>query len=202
MKNKLIYFRLLFACIFCTGGVLNAQSEKPCTAGIYKTEQDFIHNRLSHKINTGDKGNKFRFLFPADLKLTIKMETPDSTMEFKPGSVYGYQLCGKRYRYYPGGDLLAQEDFYGVEEEGGLIIYSSVHVSGDEVFYSRDLSSPIRRLTMKNLEEDFAAYPDFIASVKKMKKEELPVDLSRKDEKGRYEVNKLYALKVNGKKTK
>ena len=63
----------------------------------------------------------------------------------------------------------AQEDFYKIEEAGGLIIYSSVFVSGDEIFYSKSLTSSIRRLTLKNLKEDFGNHPDFISKVEKMK---------------------------------
>ena len=63
----------------------------------------------------------------------------------------------------------AQEDFYKIEEAGGLVIYSSVFVSGDEIFYSTNLTSSIRRLTLRNLKDDFWNYPDFIAKVEKMK---------------------------------
>ena len=63
----------------------------------------------------------------------------------------------------------AQEDFYKIEEAGGLVIYSSVFVSGDEIFYSTNLTSSIRRLTLRNLKEDFWNHPDFIAKVEKMK---------------------------------
>ena len=96
--------------------------------------------------------------------------TPDTTFKFPPGTIYGFSECGSIYRYYPGGkELNAQEDFYKIEEAGGLIIYSSVFVSGDEIFYSTNLTSSIRRLTLRNLKEDFWNYPDFITKVEKMK---------------------------------
>ena len=129
----------LLACFLGFNVVLNGQEEKPCVAGIYKTVQDFNKNRLSHKVNTAKEGTKFKFRFPADLKLTLQIVTPDTNLEFTPGSIYGYRQCGRRYRYYAGGDLLAQADYYRVEEEKGLIIYSSAFVSGDEIFYSRGL---------------------------------------------------------------
>jgi hypothetical protein len=184
---------LIAVCFLLTGGTMKSQDETGCVAGIYKTKEDLINDRISHKINTGKKGYKFGFVFPADLKLTIKHVSPDTTLEFPPGSVYGYYKCGKQHRYYPGGDLLAQEDYYRIEEKGGLIIYSSVMISGDEKFYSRGLDAPIRRLQLNNIEKDFANYPEFVEAVKRFSREKLPIDVTRMDEKGRYEINRKYA---------
>ena len=152
--------------------ILPAHSQKTdsCPAGVFITQDDFINNDLSYKINTGVKDYKLSFTFPADFTLTLKIMTPDTTFKFTPGTIYGFSECGRVYRYYPGGkELNAQEDFYKIEEAGGLIIYSSVFVSGDEIFYSTTLTSSIRRLTLRNLKEDFWNYPDFIAKVEKMK---------------------------------
>ena len=55
-----------------------------------------------------------------------------------------------------------------IEEAGGLIVYSSVFISGNEIFYSTSLTSSIRRLTLRNLKEDFWNYPYFVAKVEKM----------------------------------
>ena len=152
--------------------ILPAHSQKTdsCFAGVFITQDDFINNDLSYKINTAVKDYKLSFTFPADFTLTLKIMTPDTTFKFAPGTIYGFSECGRVYRYYPGGkELNAQEDFYKIEEAGGLIIYSSVFVSGDEIFYSTSLTSSIRRLTLRNLKEDFWNYPDFIAKVEKMK---------------------------------
>src|SRR5438067_564138 len=67
-------------------GVDSAQEKKSCVAGVYHTVGDFADDRLSHKINTAEKGDKFEFLFPADLRLTIRIIKPDTTLDFKPGS--------------------------------------------------------------------------------------------------------------------
>lgn len=143
-------------------------------------------------INEKKEGYTFTFSFPADLTLTIKIKRPDTTLEFKPGSVFGYMECGKKYRYYPGGDLLAQEDYYGVEEVRGLVIYSSKFVSGDELFYSKNFSSPIHRLQLKNIEKDFEAYSDFVESVRELNNTGLKGNLGQRDEKGRFKINTLY----------
>jgi hypothetical protein len=160
----------------CLVGILlfilpaHSQKAEPCFAGVFITQDDFISNHLSYKINTALKDYKLSFTFPADFTLTLKIVTPDSTLKFPPGTIYGFSECGSVYRYYSGGkELNAQEDFYKIEEAGGLVIYSSVFVSGDEIFYSTNLTSSIRRLTLRNLKEDFWNHPDFIAKVEKMK---------------------------------
>ena len=152
--------------------ILPAYSQKTdsCFAGVFITQDDFVNNHLSYKINTAAKDYKLSFTFPADFTLTLKIVTPDTIFKFAPGTIYGFSECGRVYRYYPGGkELNAQEDFYKIEEAGGLIIYSSAFVSGDEIFYSMSLTSYIRRLTLRNLKEDFRNYPDFIEKVEKMK---------------------------------
>ncbi len=174
--------------------VLPAHSQKTdsCFAGVFITQDDFINNRLSYKINTADKDHKLSFTFPADFTLTLKITTPDTTFKFVPGSIYGYSECGNAYRFYPGGkELNAQEDFYKIEEAGGLILYSSVFVSGDEIFYSASPTSPIRRLILRNLKEDFRNYPDFIAKVEKMKRR-----LGDRDENG-FLIMDLYEESVS-----
>ena len=171
---------------------VHSQQTDSCLAGVFITEDDFVNNNLSYKINTADKDHKLGFTFPADFTLTLKIVTPDTTFKFPPGTIYGFSECGSIFRFYPGGkELNAQEDFYKIEEAGGLIIYSSVFVSGDEIFYSPTLTSSIRRLTLENLKEDFGNYPDFIAEV-----EERKLRLADRDESG-FLIMDLYKEMVN-----
>ncbi|AYB30329.1 hypothetical protein D4L85_06880 [Chryseolinea soli] len=177
-----------FLCILSA----HAQKTDPCIAGVFITQDDFINDHLSYKINTAAKDYKLGFTFPADFTLTLKIVTPDSTFKFAPGSIYGFSECGRVYRFYPGGkELNAQEDFYKIEEAGGLILYSSVFVSGDEIFYSTSLTSSIRRLTLRNLKEDFWNYPNFIAKIEKMKRR-----LADRDENG-FLIMDLYEESVS-----
>jgi len=170
----------------------HSQETDYCFAGVFITQDDFINNHLSYKINTAVKGYKLNFTFPADFTLTLKVITPDTTFKFAPGTIYGFSECGSVYRYYPGGkEWNAQEDYYRIEEVGGLMIYSSVFVSGDEIFYSTSLTSSIRRLTFRNLKEDFWNYPDFIAKVEKMK-----LRIADRDDNG-FIIMDLYEESVN-----
>jgi hypothetical protein len=146
----------------------------------------------------GENGNRISFTFPADVTLTLKMITPDATYKFKPGSIYGYNECGNVFRFFPGGkELNAQEDYYKVEEAGSMILYSSVFVSGDEIFYSKDLTSPIHRLTLQNLKDDFKDNPEFLDEAKKLKKR--PDGLFTRDEQG-FEILKVYEASSRQKK--
>lgn len=169
-----------------------SQNNCSCDAGVYLTKEDFIANRLSYKINTGIKGYAFKFPMPADWKLTIKITNPDTTLKFKPGTIYGYYYCGSVFRYSPGVELYAPEDYYKIMEAGGIVIYTSVFVSGDEPFYSINLTSPIHRLNLKNLEKDFNDQPAFVTAVKYFKKKEELKDIAKRDDRGDFIINKIY----------
>ena len=195
VKSRYYFLRQVGTCLVAVLlFTLPAHSQETdyCFAGVFITQDDFINNHLSYKINTAVKGYKLNFTFPADFTLTLKVITPDTTFKFAPGTIYGFSECGSVYRYYPGGkEWNAQEDYYRIEEVGGLMIYSSVFVSGDEIFYSTSLTSSIRRLTFRNLKEDFWNYPDFIAKVEKMK-----LRIADRDDNG-FIIMDLYEESVN-----
>jgi hypothetical protein len=173
----------------------DAQTEG-CFAGVFLNADDFIHDKLSYKIFPGEKGYKFNFNFPADMTLTLKIVTPDTTLKFPAGSIYGYQECGKTSRFFKGGrELSAQEDFYRVEQaDEGFILYSSEFVSGEELFYSTDLTSPIHRLSIKGLRRDYRNNPDFLSNVKRLKRR--PDGLITRNG-GDYEIMQIYKKSKN-----
>lgn len=175
-----------------------AQKEKKdtCHAGVYITESDFLNYRLSHKIRENSKGYKFGLSAPADLKLEIRIEKPDTVLKYKAGSAYGFAECGKNYRYFKGDELDAPDDFYRVEETAGLVIYTSALVTGNEHYYSLSRTGKIRRLRIKNLEEDFKHKPEFIEAAKELNKKPEIGNLAKRDENGRFIINKIYTEKV------
>ena len=192
-KHALILLFLFFTPrIYC-------QNKDSCSAGVYVTKEDLIRNRLSHKVDKGAKGFDFGFPTPADLRLEIKITKPDTTLRFKPGQIYGYQECGKVFRYSPGNELLVSEDYYRIEEIKGLVIYTSAFNSGNEYFYSLDLGSKIHRLSIKNIEEDFRNEPPFVESVKELNKKGERGNIEKRNEKGDFLINKLYQEKVRKK---
>jgi len=192
MLSNRHYIVLQLTCLLsiCLAHDLCAQEKDSCLAGVYITQDDFVNNRMSHKIDTKADGFKLDFSFPADL-LMLKIVKPEGTVKFAPGTIYGYAECGKIFRYFQGGkELNAQEDYYEIEEAvPGLVIYSSEFVSGDEIFYSIDLTADVHRLTLNNLERDFEDKPAFISEAKKLKKS--PDGLATRDENG-FRVVKVF----------
>lgn len=158
-----------------------------CMAGVYLTYNDFVTNRLSNKINTQIKGNKFGFIL---FKETIKISTPETKIKYAPGSIYGYSYCGTQFRYSPGGELYAPEDYYKIEEVGGIVIYSSVFWGGSEYFYSKDLAAPIHRLNISNLTRDFGDNTAFMEAVRKSKTRS--DGLSTHDKSNHFTINTIY----------
>jgi hypothetical protein len=175
LRQMICVFPLFF---FNAADVIDNEKDD-CVAGVFVTQQEFIKGHLSHKIDPTQKGSKLEFNFPADITLTLKIITPDSAFIFPAGSIYGYRDCEKIFRFFRGGkELNVQEDFYQIEEaEQGFVVYSSEFVSGNEIFYSMGLTSPIHRLTLRNLKRDFGKYPEFISRARKLKRgaEGIPV---------------------------
>ncbi len=192
MKKQLLFSTFL---LFSLGGI--AQKTDSCYSGVYLTKEDFLRNRLSHRINESVKGEKLAFTFPADLTLTVKIVDKDSIFKFKPGEIYGYRQCNDVFRFYPGAELSVQEDFYKIEDIKGLILYSSsFYIAGDELFYSVDLSSPIHRLTYRMLKKQFKNSPAFLQALKKIKS-----DVRIHNEEG-YAVNRIYGETILNKDRK
>jgi outer membrane pore protein E len=158
-----------------------------CMAGVFLTYNDFMNNKLTNKIDTKIKGNEFGFVL---FKETIKVITPEAKTKYAAGSIYGYSYCGVRYRYSPGGELYAPEDYYEIEEVGGIVIYSSVFWGGSEYFYSKDLSTPIHRLNINNFEKDFGNNTDFMTAIRKSKSRW--DGLSTHDKNNHFTINSIY----------
>ncbi len=182
----------LFLFLILIRQIVFAQKNEPGYAGVYLTKENFINNRISYKINTGNKGYKLEFPPIADWALEIRSVTPDSVHKFKPGTVYGYYDNGKIYRYAPDDDQYVPEDYYKIVDDKGLIIYTSEFNGGSEHYYSVDLGSPIRRLNYKNLKEDFKTRPEFVSSIKRLNDREVPGDMAKLDDQGNFIVNKIY----------
>ena len=200
LSLKINYIAILLSCTFISVLAttnMRAQTKSKtdtCYAGVYLTYNDFFKKHLSHKINTKSKGNNFDFVLASK---TIKIITRDTTVKFKPGSIFGFYDCRDLYRYSPDVELLSPEDYYkieemGSEESGKLIIYTSVFKGGKEYFFSTGLNYPIHRLNMNHLEKDFKGlFPKFIEAVKKIMAENAG-DIAAKDSIGHFLINKLY----------
>ncbi|HXS38139.1 MAG TPA: hypothetical protein VN721_15665 [Flavipsychrobacter sp.] len=185
---KKIFFILV---LVIAGHSVFAQNDS-CFAGVYLTKNDLVNDHLSYKVNLSENGNKLKFPPVADWKLEVKIVTPTQTYKFPAGTIYGYSQCGRVYRYSPGGSLYSIEDFYRIEEVGSLVIYTSVFNSGSEYFYSKDLSSPVRRLNLWNLKGDFPGQHSFIHHAKKLKRDGVHGGLAMQNSQGKFIINNIY----------
>lgn len=187
---------MIFACAFVCLVIQMSygQTQKKldsCYAAIYITYKEFIDHKPSIKTDTIDSNNCIKF---QTLSKTLKMLVNGDAKLFKPGSIYGYYDCGKVFRYSPNVELLSPEDYYKVEQLGGaapLIIYSSVFLGGNELFFSEGFSLPIHRLNINNLSKCFGEKnPDFVKQAKDMNS--VKNGLSKKELDGKYSLLSIY----------
>jgi hypothetical protein len=195
MAKRIINILSLFLLISVSAENLLAEIKDSCRAGVYLTKDDLVQNHLSFDI-VKNKHYKMNFTFPADMSLTLKIIKPDTELVFKPGTIYGYYDCGSVYRYSPMLELNVPEDYYKIEEAKGLVIYSSRFISGAEIYYSLDINSPVRRLTLKNLEADLKDDPDFINAIKKYTSKP-GSDIWDRDKDGAFMINNIYRKNAN-----
>ena len=72
---------LSLVCLTITMQMAIAQKDT-CMAGVFLTYNDFMNNKLTNKIDTKAKGNKFGFIL---FKETIKVITPEAKIKYATG---------------------------------------------------------------------------------------------------------------------
>ncbi len=164
-----------------------AQNQDSCFVGVYLTLNNFQHNQISNKTNTDQAGNNYKLSADG----TVKISSKDAVIKYNADTIYAVNLCGSIYRYSNKGELYAPQDFYKIEDTKGLIIYTSMYWGGKEYFYSTKLNSQIHRLSIKNLSADFANNKEFLAAIKKLKKD-YPNGLESKDSDKHFIINQVY----------
>jgi len=135
--------------------------------GVYKSYEDYLARRFYDSILINVVKNKI-YVGSFD---RVVLKTDERKTSYKLGSLYGF-YDGKNLRRYR--ETKSQWEDYGyftVRETNGLVLYSQVQTGykGTQhtaFFYSIDLNSPIRSLTVKNLLADFQN-PAFTEEVKK-----------------------------------
>jgi outer membrane pore protein E len=125
-------------------------------AGVYKTYEDYLARRFYDSIPINVAKNKI-YVGSFD---RVVLKTNERKTSYKLGSIYGF-YDGKNLRRYR--ETKSQwEDFgyFTVRETNGLVLYSQVQsgykgTQQTEFYYSIDLNSPIKSLTVKNFFADF-----------------------------------------------
>jgi hypothetical protein len=135
-----------------------------------------------------NKGEKILYSFPRGLH-NLKVIKEDSIIvqnlkefvvkkkggiivyRFKLGSIYGYCKNGVCHRYYSElKNWRMYDEYYKIEDEGFLIIYSIIKWNGrfssTHYYYSFALDTPLKSLTMKNIEGDLRDKQELIQKIK------------------------------------
>lgn len=143
---------------------VRAQDGSIEVSGVYLTEDDFKHNRLSETAAIDSRN----YIVVALNKL--KCYRNGQPMSFRLRDIYGYYQYGKKYRAFRRRTFFDRYSCYEVIDESGVIVYSrksAGHKRGGYTFYywSVDASSPITRVTRKNIRKAFVSHPDFVKQV-------------------------------------
>lgn len=159
--------------------------------GLYVSAEDFEHNRLIDPVVT-DQHNKIEQQLGKKLLVYRKGEIK----KYKVGGVYGYYQDGSKYRSWYKRKWFSDYGFYKVMDDAGLIIYSkrSAHHRANGYtwyYYSQSSTGDIKRLTEDNIENDFAAYPEFIKTISEIIKNK---EEGKMSDGGRLLINTYYEM--------
>lgn len=164
-------------------------SYKPCIdiVKLYKSYQEYNDNLYSDSICLSEKKSKLSVFYN---KLTIKDQK--KKRKYPHGSLWRYKQGEDLFRFFDKINIFGAYGYHKVIGTNGLIIYSKKESGGYRMsstylvyFYSKDLSTPLERLSIKNLEKHFPN-PSFINEVKTMK------NLFESDTKGNLAINSIY----------
>lgn len=166
-----------------------SQSTDNCfkIGGVFKTVEDFNKNIYRDSTCLDDKKNKIVVRSGYVLVLVSNKKK----RKYKAGEIYGY-FDGEYIKRYVGKSTFNVDGYFSIIDTNGLIIYeqrSTNYVSyfswhSKSYYYSIDLTSPIKRLKVSNLEKDIKN-EKFLKEIKALK------DLSEKVD-GIFEINKIY----------
>lgn len=155
---------------------------------IYKNYQDFSNEKFHDKLCLDDKKNKISINYNF---ITLRLGNIRHT--YSNDEIWGYQKGNEIFRFYNQGIFWEDYEYVRVleKDKSGLVIYSkkeryySSFNSREHYFYSKNLESPIKKLSLKNLKEDYQN-SDFIRQIL------LLDNLMEKDNNGNYIIDELY----------
>ncbi|MFN8333590.1 MAG: hypothetical protein U0U09_00595 [Cyclobacteriaceae bacterium] len=140
-----------------------SNSAQSSVNGLYKTENDFVENRLTDRESTNEQ-NRIQ-----SYRGVLKVYRKGKCTLYKSGSVYGYQQDGITYRAIPGRSWFSENGYCKVVRSGAFVIYtkhSTHHRSNGRAwyYYSVGVTGEIKRLTKQNLIKDFSNKPEFLSA--------------------------------------
>jgi hypothetical protein len=160
--KRIVYFFFLLLFPLTTVGAFGQHSGEPLTNGIFMTPQDLATNNVAEQAKTDELNTVV-----VNLDNNVLFIRRGVEQRYKFGTISGYYKDGYRYRAFGNQRALSTSGYYKVLDDAGLIIYSkrsSNHKTGGKTFYyySTGWDAPVRKLTRKNLKEDFSNDPVFV----------------------------------------
>jgi len=159
MKTKLL--SLVFVGLTSIGSILGQANETLANkSGLYMTATDFSSGKLTYEINCLTSKHKIKTADFFDSK-TVKVMHGDNTIKLSKSTIWGFRLCdGKEYRIYKDKEYLIVDKsaitVYQITEKLSTSPKSGQNVSKTKYFFSEDVNSPLKELTLKNIETSFS----------------------------------------------
>lgn len=165
---RTIFISVLGILFLCFSITEKQSTECKKWGGVYKTPNSYLQKQLSDSVCLAQKGNS---IYQGSLnKIVIKSGKEKST--FNPGDIFAYFDGENSYRYFETTGAMSPYGYFKIEDTLGLTIYSQKHRSyrhsSTAYYYSKDINSTIKLLTVSNLEQDFKN-DEFINEIKKLK---------------------------------
>ncbi|MDV4069976.1 hypothetical protein CMT34_17440 [Elizabethkingia anophelis] len=162
------------------------------SVNLYQTYQNYTEGDSIDSICLSDKKNKILVFYN---KLVLK-ELGKKNRKFPHGSIWGYKKGSDLFRYFDAGTMFGTYGFHQVVGQNhGLIIYVKKENCGyvgavststcSYYFYSKDLTTSLKKLTVENLETDYPN-PSFLEEVKGLK------SLKEKGANSALKINQIY----------
>lgn len=164
MKTKLLSLAIAgLAAISSVSGQSNETLSNK--SGLYLSATDFSTGKLSYEINCLTEKHKIRTSDFFSTK-TVTVTHRDSTIKLSKSEIWGFRLCNsKEYRVF-------QDKEYDIMDKAAIPVYqiteksrtspkSNQSVSKTRYFFSEDASSPLKELTLKNVETSFVSNKKF-----------------------------------------
>jgi len=185
MKYRSIIFTLLFQIISFT---VIAQKER--VRGIYKTSDDFISGNLSFDNNCSNNNTRIR-LNDFFSKKYITVKKGDSSLKFLKNDIFGYRNCNNEIFRFK-----AKIELFLLNAGEQILIYKHIvskpptgRTNVTNYYFSVGISSPLQKLTIKNLKGAFPANLTFHNRIDENFK--YNTDLAAFDE-----ANKIYKINL------
>lgn len=159
--------KILVLLLCLTSGVF-AQDFTEDLMGIYLSREDFILNKISHL----QRIDSVHYL-QKDFNGNVLLNSNGVVTKFAHDDIFGYHYEASKYLAYGKKEnWLSPSGYLKIEDEGTLVVYSQKgghFKTAHSTFYyfNRSIDLPVKRLTIKNLKNEFPQNPNLISSFKK-----------------------------------